>query len=86
MPEKSTSCIAIKYLIEGHLMLNLEEVSRKISSKTFHEYGLLRILVEFFDKSYFKALDYIYPDTFKPWKFSKGMTGIWTDQKAVPAL
>ena len=32
---KEHSRIAIKYLIEEHLMLNLEEVPRKIASKTF---------------------------------------------------
>ncbi|NHJ33565.1 MAG: hypothetical protein FK732_11960 [Asgard group archaeon] len=74
---KEHSSIAIKYLIEEHLKLNLEDVPKTISAKTFHEAGLFRILVEFFDSSYFKALEYTYPGCFQPWQFRKGMTGIW---------
>jgi hypothetical protein len=74
---KNHSKIAIKYLIEKHLELKLEDVPKKVSAKTFHDAGLFRILVEFYDSSYFKALDYAYPGYFKPWQFPKGMTGIW---------
>jgi hypothetical protein len=77
---KIHSKIAIKYLIEKHLGLKLEEVPMKVSAKTFHDAGLFRILVEFYDSSYFKALDYTYPGYFKPWQFPKGMTGIWKGQ------
>jgi len=69
--------IAIKYLIEEHLNLEIKDIPKKISGKTFHETGLFRILVEFYDSSYFKAIDSVYPGQFKPWEFSKGMTGIW---------
>lgn len=78
---KNHSKIAIRYLIEEHLKLPLEEVPKKVSAKTFHDAGLFRILVEFFDSSYFKALDYAYPGYFKPWQFPKGMTGIWKGEK-----
>lgn len=74
---KEHSKIAIKYLIEDHLALKLEEVPAAVSAKTFHEVGLFRLLVEYFDSSYYKALEYTYPGEFKPWQFSKGMTGIW---------
>jgi len=74
---KEHSRIAIKYLIEDHLQLSLDEVPKKINAKIFHDVGLFRLLVEFFDSSYFKALEYTYPGKFKPWQFSKGMTRIW---------
>ena len=77
---KEHSKIAIKYLIEEHLQLELEDVPKKISASTFHEVGLFRLLVEYFDASYFKALDYTYPGKFKPWEFTKGMTGIWNGE------
>ncbi len=80
---KEHSKVAIRYLIEEHLNLKLEEVPMNISAKTFHEAGLFRILVEFFDSSYFKALDYTYPGKFKPWQFSKGMTGIWDGESGL---
>lgn len=75
---KEHSRIAIKYLIEEHLKLNLDDVPKAMSAKTFHEAGLFRILVEFFDSSYYKALEYTYPGHFEPWQFRKGMTGIWS--------
>jgi hypothetical protein len=78
---KEHSKIAIKYLIEEHLQLKLQEVPKKVNAQTFHEAGLFRVLVEFFDCSYYKALDYAYPDRFKPWDFPKGMTGIWEGEK-----
>ncbi len=74
---KEHSRIAIKYLIEDHLQLSLDEVPKKINAKIFHDIGLFRLLVEHFDSSYFKALEFTYPGKFKPWQFSKGMTGIW---------
>ncbi|MBK5114918.1 MAG: hypothetical protein JJE41_14935 [Candidatus Heimdallarchaeota archaeon] len=74
---KEHSRIAIKYLVEVHLKLALDDVPKVLSAKTFHEAGLFRILVEFFDSSYFKALEYTYPGHFEPWQFRKGMTGIW---------
>jgi len=74
---KEHSKIAIRYLIEEHLKLALEEVPSRITAQTFHDAGLFRILVEFFGSSYFKALDYAYPGCFKAWQFPKGMTGIW---------
>ena len=74
---KEHSKIAIKYLIEEHLKLDLDEVPKELTAKTFHEAGLFRILVEFFDSSYYKALEYTYPGHFEPWQFRKGMTGIW---------
>jgi len=78
---KEHSRIAIKYLIEEHLNLNLSDIPKKVSAKTFHEAGLFRILVEFFDSSYYKAIDYTYPGLFQPWHFPKGMTGIWDGEK-----
>jgi hypothetical protein len=78
---KEHSKIAIKYLIEEHLGLELKDVPKKVTAKTFHEAGLFRILVEFFDSSYFKALDFVYPGQFKPWEFPKGMTGIWNGEE-----
>jgi len=80
---KEHSKVAIRYLVEEHLNLKLDDVPKYISAKTFHEAGLFRILVEFFDSSYFKALDYAYPGQFKPWQFSKGMTGIWDGEIGV---
>lgn len=77
---KEHSRIAIKYLIEDHMQLNLDEVPKKINAKIFHDIGLFRLLVEHFDSSYFKALEYTYPGRFKPWQFSKGMTGIWAGE------
>ena len=74
---KEHSKIAIKYLIEDHLNLELNDVPERVNAKTFHQVGLFRLLVEYFDSSYFKALEYTYPGRFKPWEFSKGMTGIW---------
>jgi len=78
---KNHSKIAIRYLIEEHLKIPLEDVPQKVTAKTFHDAGLFRILVEFFDSSYFKALDFAYPGYFKPWQFPKGMTGIWKGEK-----
>ena len=74
---KEHSKIAIKYLIEEHLKIPIEQIPNQITAKTFHEVGLFRLLVEFFESSYFKALEYTYPGKFKPWDFPKGMTGIW---------
>ena len=74
---KEHAKIAIKYLIEEHLKIAVVDIPKKISGKTFHETGLFRILVEFYDSSYFKAIDNVYPGRFKPWEFAKGMTGIW---------
>ena len=74
---KEHSKIAIKYLIEEHLKIPIEQIPEQITAKTFHEVGLFRLLVEFFDSSYFKALEYTYPGKFNPWDFPKGMTGIW---------
>ncbi|MFW9923643.1 MAG: hypothetical protein ACFFDW_10205 [Candidatus Thorarchaeota archaeon] len=71
------SKIAIKFLVEEYMNIEIKEIPEKISAKTFHDAGLFRLLVEFFDSSYFKAIDYTYPGMFKPWEFSKGMTGIW---------
>ncbi|MGC9778744.1 MAG: hypothetical protein HZR80_05835 [Candidatus Heimdallarchaeota archaeon] len=73
---KEHSKTAIRYLIEEHLALDIDEIPKKVTAKTFHEAGLFRILVEFFDSSYFKAIDYTYLDYFKPWQFSKGIKGI----------
>ncbi|MBN1328971.1 MAG: hypothetical protein JXA54_05815 [Candidatus Heimdallarchaeota archaeon] len=80
---KEHSRVAIRYLIEEHMNLKLEEIPMSISAKTFHDAGLFRILVEFFDSSYYKALDYVYPGKFKPWQFSKGMTGIWNGEDGI---
>ena len=66
---KDHSRIAIKYLIEEHLKLDMDDVPKVMSAKTFHEAGLFRILVEFFDSSYYKALEYTYPGYFHPWEF-----------------
>ncbi len=74
---KEHAKIAIKYLIEEHLKIELHEIPQTITASTFHETGLYRILVEFFNSSYFKAIDFVYPGVFKPWEFPKGMTGIW---------
>jgi len=74
---KEHAKIAIKYLIEEHLQLELNEIPQTITASTFHDAGLYRILVEFFDSSYFKAIDCVYPGVFRPWEFPKGMTGIW---------
>jgi len=74
---KEHAKIAIKYLIEDHLQLEQHEIPQTITANTFHEAGLYRILVEFFDSSYFKAIDFVYPGAFDPWEFPKGMTGIW---------
>ncbi|MBD3191467.1 MAG: hypothetical protein GF308_12535 [Candidatus Heimdallarchaeota archaeon] len=78
---KEHAKIAIRYLIEEHLQWSLDEVPEKISTDTFLDHGLFRILVEFFDRSYFKALDFVYPGIFQPWDFSKGMMGIWDGKK-----
>lgn len=78
---KEHSRIAIRFLVEEHLKISLEEVPKKVTAKTFHEVGLFRLLVEYFDSSYYKALEYAYPGHFKPWHFPKGMTGIWDGKK-----
>ena len=74
---KEHARIAIKYLIEEYLNIEIKDIPKTITANTFHDAGLYRILVEFFDSSYYKAIEFVYPGFFEPWEFPKGMTGIW---------
>ncbi len=83
---KEHSKTAIRYLIEEHLALDIDEIPKKVTAKTFHEAGLFRILVEFFDSSYFKAIDYTYPDYFKPCSFQRVSKEFGMEKKGEKAL
>ncbi len=65
-------CIPIiQYLIEKKLNWNNEDISTKLTRKTFREYKLGGMLTHIFNDSPYMAINVAYPGRFKSWEISR---------------
>lgn len=75
----------LKYLIEEELKWVDEEVCENLSSSTFRDYGLGRIFEVAFCGSPYKALNYVYPDKYKPWQLKSVPRNFWNKETGAKA-
>lgn len=77
---------AVKWLIEDKLkLLNDVYIKRELSTKIFYENGMGSLLNLKFNCSVYNAINFIYPNRFKPWDFLKVPSGYWTKETGIEA-
>ena len=82
---KETAAEATRWLIEEKLKWSEEELLKKLSTKTFKDNGLRRMLTQVFVNSPYAAIDNAYPGKYKPWQFAYVPKSYWTKETAVEA-
>lgn len=78
--------LAVKWLIEDRLKLDLSNPKRKINLDDFKENGLFGMLNTRFRNCPYKAIDFIYPGKFKEWEITKTVRGFWIRENAIIAV
>lgn len=66
-----------RYLLEKKLKLNIEDIPKVISTKTFRENKLGAMLEMLYNASPIAAIDNAYPNRFKPWEFKNKSNSFW---------
>lgn len=67
----------LRYLIEKKLHWTDEDICNKLSVNTFKDNGLYGVLNHHFDYSPYKAINFTYPDKFKPWELKQCLKKYW---------
>ena len=88
LPEAYDNAVkCIRHLIEERLKLNLNDVPKKVSKKTFAVNKLGGMIETLFNNSPIDAIELAYPKRFKSWEFSQAPNGFWdTDENVNDAL
>lgn len=69
--DKERGKIALRYLVDEYLKIDVKAIPRKVNVALLEKYGLFRLVVVLFDSSLYNALNFAYPNEFKPWQLSK---------------
>jgi len=70
-------------ILKDGVVDNIDQIPKKITRDTFIRYRLDSFLANVFSLSPFKAMDYLYPNRWKPWEFSHVYHGFWDDPRNV---
>jgi len=76
---------ATKWMIEEKLKWTDADIKNKLSTYTFREYKLLDALRNYYGGSFYKIINDIYPDKFKPWEFKKAPNNFMTLENGIAA-
>ena len=82
--DKASSCI--KYLVEEYLGWTLQDILDNFNYYTFRQYKLKNMVIKCFNDSFHAALEYTYPEVFKPWHFKSTPHDYWTREKFLEAV
>lgn len=74
-----------KYLIENILKWDTEQVKQKLNINTFLDNKLGGMMTIIFSSSPYTALNYAYPDTYKPWEMAMCPLNTWDDETSIIA-
>lgn len=88
IPEAYDNAVkCIRYLVEEVLKLNIEDIPKRVSKKTFLTNKLGGMITTLFNNSPIDAIELSYPGRFKPWEFSQVSNGYWdSDDNVKDAL
>ena len=82
---KDTASIAIKNLIEEKLKWSKEIIEENLTVEVFKKNGLYGA-IKVFNFSPYDAMNYIYPNTYKPWNFTQANKGYWSLENSIEAI
>lgn len=82
---KATASIAIKHLIEEKLKWSEDVIEKNLTVDVFNKNGL-NGAIKIFNFSPYDAMNYIYPNTYKPWNFTQTNKGYWSLENAIEAV
>lgn len=74
-----------KHLIEGILKWDTEQVKQKLNINTFLDNKLGGMMTMVFSNSPYTAINYAYPDTYKPWEMAMCPLNTWDDETSITA-
>lgn len=70
----------IDKLLRDNIIKDIDDIPKVINHKTFINYGYTDIFRIYFKGSTYNAMNYIFPDRWKPWEFKNTPSGIWKDK------
>jgi len=82
---KQNGITITKYLIEDILQLPKNKVIT-LTKQTFIDYKLSSMINYVFDKSYYNAINAVYPNEFKRWEFTAVPKNYWTNEHIKEAV
>lgn len=74
----------IKYLLEGYLKYDRDQIVQNFSVAFLKQYKLEGIMKRF-NGSPYNILNHVYPNEFKPWELSNAPVNTWTIDTAIEA-
>ena len=80
-----TGIEATKWFIEEKLKWSDENVKKNISVDIFIVNGLMGMLKQVYNGSFFEAINSAYPNKFNHWEFSKCPRNYWTLERGIEA-
>lgn len=77
---------ALKWLIEEKLEWDNENIKNKLIGTIFEENGLKGLFVNKFNSSTYSAINFLYPDKFKPWELKYAPRRYWNTETSKEAI
>ena len=72
---------ALHWLFEEKL--DIENIGNIITFSHFKRYGLYGLLSNIFNGSPYQAINYMYPDKYKPWEKCRPINSYWSDEEHI---
>lgn len=69
-----------QYLIEERLKWSYNDIINNLKVETFKKYKLRGMLSKCFNDSPYEAINFAYPNEFKPWEFNCVYQGYWKNE------
>ena len=73
------------YLIEKVLKWDKEQIKENFGKDTLAKYKLMGMYIKVCNNSVYKAINYAYPNKYKPWELRR-MGFIWSDETKIEAI
>jgi predicted transposase YbfD/YdcC len=75
-----------RYLIEDRFKWSEDDIRKKLTQQFFYDNKLCGMLRQLFNSSPYKAINYAYPNTFKPWDFKMAPWSYWNKENCIDAI
>jgi len=70
-------------LFEDELINSIDDIPKVVKESVLEDYGLISLLSHRFNHSSYQAMNYLFPDKWKPWEFRNITNGFWKDPQNV---